>query len=45
MSKFLNLDYNNTNGFINTHELEYQAPIVKILHDAIHQKTGAGSDF
>ena len=43
MKKYLNLDYSNAN--IGAHELDYIAPAVKAMHDAIHNKTGAGSDF
>ena len=45
MEKFLNLDYSNTKDFIGAHELDYSVPVVKALHDIIHNKTGAGSDF
>ena len=45
MSKFLNLDYSNTSKFLNGHEMGYMAPAVKVMHDALHNKTGAGSDF
>ena len=45
MEKFLNLDDRNVKGFVNDHELAYFEPVVKTLHDAIHNKTGAGSDF
>ena len=45
MSKFLNLDYSNASDFIRAHELDYSAPVVRVLHDAIHSGTGAGSDF
>lgn len=43
MSKYLSLDYSNAR--IGEHELNYVAPMVKVMHDAIHNKTGAGSDF
>ena len=45
MSKFLNLDYSNANGFVDEQELAYHAPTVQFLHDVIHNQTGAGSDF
>ena len=45
MEKFLNLDDSNASSFVGSHELEVQTPIVKILHEAIHNQTGAGSDF
>ena len=45
MEKFLNLDVSNTKNFIAAHELDSQAPLVKMLHEAIHNKTGAGNDF
>jgi len=45
MSKFLNLNYSNASNFIKGHELEYLAPTVKVMHDAIHSKTGAGNEF
>jgi len=45
MSKFLNLDHSNTSQFIGGHELAQRAAVVKVLHDAIHNGTGAGRDF
>ena len=45
MEKYLNLDFSNTRDFVATHELEYQADKVRLLHDGIHNKSGAGSDF
>ena len=45
MAKYLNLDYNNTSNFISSHEIDYSVPVVKALHDEIHNQTGAGSDF
>ena len=45
MEKYLNLDYHNASNFIKEHELDYVAPAVKLMHEAIHNKTGAGSDF
>ena len=45
MAKFLNLNYSNTSDFVGVHELDYSKPVVKVLHDVIHNGTGAGSDF
>ena len=45
MSKFLNLDHSNTSQFIGGHELAQRAAVVKVLHDALHNGTGAGRDF
>jgi len=45
MAKYLNLDYSNTTNFINSHEMDYSTLVVKALHEAIHNQTGAGSDF
>ena len=45
MDKYLKLDNSNAKKFINDHELTNKAQVVKILHEAIHNKTGAGSDF
>jgi len=43
MSKYLSLDYSNAS--VGVHELNYVAPMVKVMHEAIHNKTGAGSEF
>lgn len=45
MGKFLSFNYENGLDFLSNHELEYAADYTKILHTAIHEKTGAGSDF
>jgi len=45
MEKFLKLDDSNAKRFIGAHELGAQEAIVKTMHEAIHNKTGLGSDF
>jgi len=45
MEKFLNLDDSNVRNFLGAHELNAQKSVIEVLHDAIHNKTGAGSDF
>lgn len=39
----INFDYSKT--FIQAHEMAYYKEPVKLFHDMLHQKTGAGSDF
>ncbi|WP_416828577.1 glucose-6-phosphate isomerase [Ectobacillus polymachus] len=38
-------DYSKALSFISEHELTYLRDAVKVSHHAIHEKTGAGSDF
>ncbi len=45
MSKYLNLSYKAKENELEAHELEYMAPFVKVAHDLLHEKTGAGNDF
>ena len=45
MGKFLSFNYENAASFVAAHELEYASELVKVLHNRIHEQTGAGSDF
>ena len=45
MGKFLSFNYENAASFVAKHELEYANELVKVLHNRIHEKTGAGNDF
>lgn len=41
----LRFDYSNALAFAGQHEIDQLAPYVKIAHDQLHEKTGAGSDY
>ena len=41
----LRFDYSNALAFAGQHEIDYLAPYVKLAHDQLHDKTGAGSDY
>ena len=43
--KKITLDLSKTAPFLNEHELDYLEEMVKVSHDKLHNKTGAGSDF
>lgn len=45
MSQRLRFDYSNALGFVGEHEISYMSEMVKVAHDMIHNKTGAGNDF
>ena len=45
MGKFLSLNYENASTFVAAHELEYASELTKLMHQSIHEQTGAGSDF
>ena len=45
MGKFLSFNYENAASFVAPHELEYANELVKVLHNRIHEQTGAGNDF
>ena len=38
-------DYEKAKGFVSDAEIEALAPYVKVAHDTVQNKTGAGSDF
>lgn len=44
MSK-LQFDYSKALPFIHQHELDYLAEPIKLAHEQLHNKTGAGSDY
>lgn len=41
----IRFDYSFVKEYVADHELEYLAPMVELVHNQIHEKTGAGSDF
>lgn len=41
----IQLDYKKALSFFQQHELDYLETQIKSAHDALHNKTGAGSDF
>ncbi len=41
----IKFDYSNAQSHIRKHEMENMSPHVKLVHDMLHKKTGAGSDF
>lgn len=45
MSNKLTFDYSKALGFIGQHEVDYLAEPVRLAHEQLHNKTGAGSDF
>ncbi|PRO64285.1 glucose-6-phosphate isomerase [Alkalicoccus urumqiensis] len=45
MTTSISFDYSNASSFLSEHELMQQQAAVQAAHDALHQGTGAGSDF
>lgn len=45
MSQTLRFDYSNALAFVGQHEIDYLAPQVKVAHEQLHNRTGAGSDY
>ncbi|MDR0269824.1 glucose-6-phosphate isomerase [Paenibacillus sp.] len=45
MSNPLKFDYSKALEFINQHEVDYFAEPIKLAHEQLHNKTGAGSDY
>jgi len=45
MSKAVSFDYSKALPFVAQHEIDYLAGAVRVAHDQLHNKTGAGSDF
>ncbi|NJP38576.1 glucose-6-phosphate isomerase [Alkalicoccus luteus] len=45
MSKTISFDYSKAAGFVSQHELDFQQNAVSAAHKALHEGTGAGSDF
>ena len=41
----IRFDYEKAKGFISDAELKALAPYVKVAHDTVQNKTGAGNDF
>jgi len=45
MSKPLKFDYSKALAFVNQHEVDYFADPIRLAHEQLHNKTGAGSDY
>jgi len=45
LSQTLRFDYSNALAFVGQHEIDYLAPQVKVAHEQLHNRTGAGSDY
>lgn len=41
----IRFDYSFVKDYVTDHELEYFTPMVEVLHNQIHERTGAGNDF
>lgn len=41
----LKFDYSNAMPYVSAHEVDYLAEQVKLAHQQLHEKTGAGSDY
>lgn len=45
MSGKLRFDYSKALGFVGQHEVDYLAEPVRLAHEQLHNKTGAGNDY
>lgn len=45
MSKSISLDLSKVAPYLNMTEVDYMEEMVKVAHDKLHNKTGAGNDF
>jgi glucose-6-phosphate isomerase len=45
VSKSVSFDYSGCLPFVGRHELEQLAPAVRLAHDQLHNRTGAGAEF
>jgi len=45
MDRKLRFDYSKALSFVGAHELEYLAEPVRLAHEQLHNRSGAGSDF
>lgn len=45
VSKNVSFDYSGALPFVGQHELEHMAPAVRLAHEQLHNRTGAGADF
>jgi len=45
LSKIVSFDYSKALPFVSQHELEQMAPAVRLAHEQLHHRTGAGADF
>lgn len=45
MRKGLSIDLSKAEPYLNGHEVAYMEEAIRVAHDKLHNKTGAGSDF
>jgi len=45
MGKKLQFDYSKALGFVGQHEIDYLAEPIRVAHEQLHNKSGAGSDY
>ncbi|CAH0120408.1 Glucose-6-phosphate isomerase [Paenibacillus sp. CECT 9249] len=45
MSKKIQFDYSKALSFVQQHEIDYLTEPVRVAHEQLHNKTGAGSDY
>ena len=45
MTKKVHFDYSKALTFVGQHEIDYLAEPIRLAHDQLHNKSGAGSDF
>ncbi|UCZ52508.1 glucose-6-phosphate isomerase [Bacillus shivajii] len=45
MTKTLSFDYSKASSFVSQHEIDYMQDAVTAAHEALHNGSGAGSDF
>ena len=45
MRKGLSIDLSKAEPYLNGHEVSYMEEAIRVAHDKLHNKTGAGSDF
>ncbi|WP_166241227.1 glucose-6-phosphate isomerase [Paenibacillus turpanensis] len=45
MQPSIRFDYSNALSFVGQHEIDYLAAPIKLAHEQLHSKTGAGSDY
>lgn len=41
----LHFDYSKASGFVSQHEVDYFAAPIRLAHEQLHARTGAGSDY
>ena len=45
MKKGLSIDLSKAAAYLSEHEVTYMGEAIKVAHDKLHNKTGAGNDF